>query len=240
MPMGSVPYHRATMEPPLRVALEIVRTRTFAVAVDWPGLTRGGRHEDAALDALLRAAPRYAAALAAAGVTFAPPADRAGVAVVDRLPGTSTTEFGAPGVPLGEDDTPLDETGLARQVTILRASWAAFEAAVGQHAGTELAKGPRGGGRDVAKIVAHVEDADRGYLVQLGARPPKTINGSAPIADVHDAALATLRARVLGLPVPDPNRVTKPWSPRYYVRRTAWHWLDHAWEIEDRVLPAGG
>ena len=73
------------MKPPLHVALEIARTRTFAVAVDWPGLTRGGRDEDAALDALLRAAPRYAAALAAAGVPFAPPADRAGLAVVDRL-----------------------------------------------------------------------------------------------------------------------------------------------------------
>jgi hypothetical protein len=24
------------------------------------------------------------------------------------------------------------------------------------------------------------------------------------------------------------------WSPRYAVRRTAWHPLDHAWEIEDR------
>ena len=228
------------MKPPLRVALEIVRTRTFAVAVDWPGLTRGGRDEDAALDALLRAAPRYAAALAAAGVPFAPPADRAGLAVVDRLPGTSTTEFGAPGVPLPGDDAPLDEAGLARQAAILQATWAAFEAAAGRHAGIELAKGPRGGGRDVAKIVAHVEDADRGYLVQLGARPPKTVTGPAPIADVHDAALATLRARALGLPVPDPSRVTKPWSPRYYVRRAAWHWLDHAWEIEDRVLPAGG
>jgi hypothetical protein len=135
---------------------------------------------------------------------------------------------------------PLDEAGLARQAAILQASWAAFEAAAGRHAGTELTRGPRGGGRDVAKIVAHAEDADRGYLVQLGARPPKTVTGPAPIADVHDAALATLRARALGLPVPDPNRVTKPWPPRYYVRRAAWHWLDHAWEIEDRVLPAGG
>jgi hypothetical protein len=24
------------------------------------------------------------------------------------------------------------------------------------------------------------------------------------------------------------------WSPRYFVRRVAWHLLDHAWEIEDR------
>jgi hypothetical protein len=26
-------------------------------------------------------------------------------------------------------------------------------------------------------------------------------------------------------------------TPRYFVRRTAWHALDHAWEIEDRLQP---
>jgi hypothetical protein len=26
------------------------------------------------------------------------------------------------------------------------------------------------------------------------------------------------------------------WPPRYFVRRSAWHVLDHAWEIEDRIL----
>jgi len=238
-PVGFPPYHRGTMEPPLHVALEIVRTRTFAVAVDWPGLTRGGRDEDAALEALLRAAPRYAAALAATGVPFVPPADRAGLLVVDRLPGTSTTAFGAPGVPLPGDDAPLDEAGLDRQAAILRAAWAAFEAAAERHARAELAKGPRGGGRDIPKIIEHTDGADRGYLVQLGARAPKTAAGPASISDVHAVALAALRARALGLPITDANSVAKPWPPRYYVRRAAWHWLDHAWEIEDRAIPAG-
>lgn len=33
-----------------------------------------------------------------------------------------------------------------------------------------------------------------------------------------------------------PNwRTTPPWPPRYFVRRSAWHVLDHAWEIEDRA-----
>ena len=27
----------------------------------------------------------------------------------------------------------------------------------------------------------------------------------------------------------------KRWSPRYFVRREAWHVLDHIWEIEDRL-----
>jgi hypothetical protein len=26
------------------------------------------------------------------------------------------------------------------------------------------------------------------------------------------------------------------WTPRFYVRYSAWHILDHAWEIEDRLL----
>jgi len=31
------------------------------------------------------------------------------------------------------------------------------------------------------------------------------------------------------------------WTPRYFVRRVAWHTVDHLWEIEDRiVLPANG
>jgi hypothetical protein len=29
------------------------------------------------------------------------------------------------------------------------------------------------------------------------------------------------------------------WPVRYAARRTAWHALDHAWEIEDRSGPAG-
>jgi hypothetical protein len=36
-----------------------------------------------------------------------------------------------------------------------------------------------------------------------------------------------------GLPAAGP-RGGKIWSVRYFVRRTAWHALDHAWEIEDR------
>ena len=26
------------------------------------------------------------------------------------------------------------------------------------------------------------------------------------------------------------------WTPRYYVRRSTWHTLDHTWEIEDRIV----
>ena len=25
------------------------------------------------------------------------------------------------------------------------------------------------------------------------------------------------------------------WPPRYFIRRVAWHVLDHTWEIDDRI-----
>ena len=80
--------------PRVNVVLEVVPKRSFAVAVEWPGWTRGGRGEDEALDALLRAGPRPARLRLR--VDLAPPADRSGLAVVARIPGTSTTEFGRP------------------------------------------------------------------------------------------------------------------------------------------------
>jgi hypothetical protein len=244
-----------------RVVLEIVPRRAFAVAVDWPGWTRAGRDEDEALDALLRAGPRYAAALGATDVPFVPPVDRAGLVVVDRLPGTSGTEFGAPSVPLPADEAPLGPPDLERQAAILRASWTAFEEAAERHAGDALRTGPRGGGRDLPRIIEHVRGADEGYLVQLGSRPARLPAGPrapaalpeaavvevawgeasavAALAALHDAALAALRARALGQPVEHPSRTARPWTPRRYVRRAAWHWLDHAWEIEDRAIRAG-
>ena len=48
--------------------------------------------------------------------------------------------------------------------------------------------------------------------------------------------LAGLEAAVRGeLPTRGP-RGGVLWTPRYFVRRVAWHVIDHAWEIEDRIL----
>ncbi len=219
------------------VILEAVPRRAFAIAPEWPGWARSARTDDEALEALLRAGPRYAAALAASGISFGAPADLDRLVVVARLPGDSGTAFGVPSVPLPGDDDSLAEPELERRLGILRAAWGAFDAAVAAHAGFDLAKGPRGGGRDLAKIALHVEEAERIYLGQLGVRPPKGPNAPAPIAEVRAAALSALRARALGQPIAEPTRVARPWSPRRHIRRAAWHALDHAWEIEDRALP---
>ncbi|HEX6129567.1 MAG TPA: hypothetical protein VF071_11160 [Candidatus Limnocylindria bacterium] len=217
---------------PVRVALEVGSKRYFAVALDWPGWSRSGRTEQEALQRLADYAGRYAAAIGDSA-----PADAAEFEVIERLEGNATTDFGAPGIPPAADERPLGGDELARQRLLLEASWNAFDAAAAAAAGRRLATGPRGGGRDVAKMTDHVLGAEEAYLTQLGRRRPKppAEGVDARMRQVREAALEALEARARGEDPPDASRVKRRWSPRYFVRRSAWHALDHAWELEDRV-----
>jgi hypothetical protein len=190
------------------VYLESGRKRVFACAVDWPGWARSGRTEDAALEALLAYAPRYAAVVPG----FAPGA----LHVVGRVPGTATTDFGAPDARGPWDERPYDGDRLAG---LLERCWAGLDAVVAT-APQELRKGPRGGGRDRDAVVAHVREAERSYGRTIGVRvPPRT-----PWPEQRAALAAAVRAQPTGT----------RWPVPYHVRRTAWHVLDHAWEVEDR------
>ncbi|HVL53102.1 MAG TPA: hypothetical protein VM344_02465 [Vitreimonas sp.] len=51
--------------------------------------------------------------------------------------------------------------------------------------------------------------------------------------------LEALSGRARDVPVDTGRRTGPSWAPRYFVRWSAWHALDHAWEIEDRSLPQG-
>jgi hypothetical protein len=222
--------------------LEIGRKKIFAGALEWPGWCRSARNEGQALEALLAYASRYAQVVARSPVPFSPPADGTEFEVVERLDGNATTDFGAPGIPPSADARPMDEAELDRQGELLRASWSTFDAIVESATGLTLRKGPRGGGRDLDKIIEHVLDAEAGYLNTLGGRPPPA-SGSDPMArmlPLRETVLAVLAARVRGDPIPDPSGRRERWSPRYFLRRATWHVLDHAWEIEDRAIPSDG
>lgn len=224
------------------VYLEIGTTKTFAGAIEWPGWCRSGRTEAEALEALLRYAPRYRAVLGSSKPTFRAPRDLSSLKVVERMNGGSGTDFGVPGGAPSADERPLDESELARFRRLLTRSWSAFDAAAAAAIGVELRRGPRGGGRDLDKIVAHVREADEAYLGQLGSKTPKS-RGPDPAAEVERlraAVLDALTARARGRSPAEPNKVMKTWSPRYHVRRATWHLLDHAWEIEDRSRPEAG
>jgi hypothetical protein len=81
-----------------------------------------------------------------------------------------------------------------------------------------------------------VLEADGAYLRKL-AWKHKIGEGDAAV-ELERLRAATVEALdsavAQGLPEAGP-RGGVIWPLRYFVRRAAWHVLDHAWEIEDRV-----
>jgi hypothetical protein len=213
--------------PAIPVYLEVGSKRVFATALDWPGWTRAGKNETAALETLAAYAARYAAVPKAARITFsdAEPA----FTVVERVKGNATTDFGAPGIRASGDIKPLTAAEAERICALLNASWKLFDA-VAAKAPQELRKGPRGGGRDRDKITDHIVDAESAYVTKLGLKL-KT-----PRRDDTGAVKAWRKAILdeIQESAGKPQSQEKRWPPRYAARRMAWHLLDHAWEIEDR------
>jgi hypothetical protein len=222
----------------IEVFVESGKKKTFAGAVDWPGWCRGGWDEAGVLKALVDYGPRYAQALRGRGIDFQPPGDVAGLVVVERQAGNSTTDFGAPAIVLDGDRAAVDGSEYGRWREILAACWGAFDGAVEQAGDRALRKGPRDGGRDLIKMVDHVLEADRAYLARLNWKHKREagLGQAEELARTRQAILAALEVAERGeLPERGP-RGGVIWPPRFFVRRVAWHVLDHAWEIEDRIV----
>ena len=220
------------------VYLEVGKKRTFAGALDWPGWCRSGKDEASALQMLLDFGPRYLRAIESAQLGFEAPGDVSAFTIVERLEGGAGTDFGAPGVAPSADAGPVGEAELKRFQALLEALWRSFEAAVEMAEGKELRKGPRGGGRDLDGILRHVWESEIAYLNQLGGKfqgGQKQVNPREGFDALHRTILTALGAAARGeLPLVGP-RGGKRWTPRFYVRYSAWHLLDHTWEIEDRI-----
>lgn len=221
----------------MQVYVEIGAKRAIANAVEWYGWARGGRDESSAVETLLAYAPRYAQAMAGTHLDFRPPSSLSALKVVTRLPGDAGTEFGAVSVPFPGDARPLSTAELARCQAIIEACWRALDGTAAAAAGRELRKGPRGGGREVDEIVRHVAEAERSYLSRIGRKAPAvdTPDLAALQAVTRQAVLDGLVSAVRDGVEPYGPRGGRRWSPREFVRHVAWHALDHAWEIEDRV-----
>jgi len=221
----------------IKVFVEVGKKRIFVGAVDWPGWCRSGRDEKAALQALIDYGPRYAQVLHSRDIKFQIPTDTSELIVTERHDGNATTDFGAPAIMLDSDREPIDRTEFERYQTLLQACWQAFDSAVQQATGRELRKGPRGGGRDIEKVLAHVLEGDRGYLARL-AWKHKREDGMNPVEELNRTRVAILNALEVAVTGDLPEQGPRGgviWPPRYFIRRVAWHVLDHAWEIEDRI-----
>jgi hypothetical protein len=215
---------------PVEIIVEAADTRTFASAVGWPGWSRSAKDEALALDALARYAPRYAAVARRAGLEAPDAVAPEDLVVAERTTGNASTAFGVPGRVAELDLRPVTSRDAGRLADLVRAAWETL-AEVAAGAPAELRKGPRGGGRDRDKVVAHVEEAEHAYARSIGVRPP----ASADISEIRARILEVLSLASDGSPLPGGT-----WPQRYAARRVAWHTLDHAWEIEDRSEPAPG
>jgi hypothetical protein len=218
------------------VYLELGKKKVFASAMELPGWARHGKDEESALQALFQSSPRYARILSRGGIGFTPPASPSDFLVAERLEGNATTDFGGFGAVPSLDLHPMTPEELSWSTKLLQACWEEFDEAVEAAAGVQLRTGPRGGGRDIAKIVLHVRESEASYVGRMGTKMPKD-EGSDPTKDIERSRqfiLETLASRAYITAPGQGPRGGKLWMPRYFVRTLAWHIIDHIWEIEDR------
>ncbi len=220
------------MADTLRVMLEIGPRdkRVVAVAPDWPGLERGAKTDEAAIARLQAYLPRYAPVANLAGMA-AQFAASATVDVVERFPGTGSTDFWGVSFAFSDiDRQAMSSAELERELALMQACWAFFDA-VRSRVSAEMQKGPRGGGRDRDRIVRHTLGAEQDWAPKLGLRPPfdtlLTDEGLRAYRDAYRAAIRAFHAQ---------GKLARSWPLRYLIRHTAYHTLDHAWEMEDKDL----
>ena len=216
----------------LRVTQEIgpKGKRVVAVAIDWPGLARGAKTGDEAVNRLRAYLPRYAPVARLAGMEAAFDA-LTDIDVVEQYPGTGSTDFWGISFAFSSIDRqelPSDE--LERQLRLMQACWAFFDEVRGR-VSAELQKGPRGGGRDRDRIVRHVLANEQDWAKGIGVLTPDG-------AMLSDEGLATFRQAYCQAirEHHSQGKMAKKWPLRYLIRHTAFHTLDHAWEMEDKDL----
>jgi hypothetical protein len=227
----------------IRVMLEIgpKGKKVVAVAPDWPGLARGAKTEEAAIERLLSYVPRYAQVAKLAGMEAEFATGTMGtmgsagnvVDVVERYPGTGSTDFW--GISFGFsgiDQQAVSAEALERELTLMRACWTFFDG-VRSRVSAELQRGPRGGGRDRDRIVRHVLFNEQDWAPR--DRPQEdqeailTEEGLKAHREAYCNAIRELHSQ---------NKMARKWPLRYLIRHTAFHTLDHAWEMEDKDLTA--
>jgi hypothetical protein len=216
----------------MRVMLEMgpKGKKVVAVAPDWPGLSRGAKSAEAAIERLRAYLPRYAPVASRAGMAgqFAASAD---VDVVERYPGVGSTDFWGISFAFSSiDKRVMSNEELDRELTLLRACWAFFDD-VPSRVSEEMQKGPRGGGRDRDHIVRHTLLSELDMAKKVGVTTPRdamlTDEGLKAHRDAYCDAIRSFHAQ---------GTMARTWPLRYLIRHTAFHTLDHAWEMEDKDL----
>ena len=220
----------------IRVMIELGRKKPVAVAIafDWPGWNRSGKSEEGALHLLATYRPRYAKVAKLAGLAgeFR---DAGEMDVVERLEGTGMTDFyGLSARSAGPEHEPMSAAACERKIALLRASWTYFDN-VASRVSPDLRKGSRGGGRDREAIVRHANGAEiYEFAKKVGVITPLDARERPDDLRAHRDALCAAMRDYNGRGAP-----ARTWTVQYLIRHSAYHMLDHAWEMEDRDLSGG-
>ena len=217
----------------LRVTLEAgpKGKKVVAVAPDWPGLERGATSGDAAIRRLQSYIPRYAKVAKLAGMD-AEFATVTNVDVVEQYTGTGSTDFWAISFAFSSiDRQPMSSEDLERHLNLLRACWTFFDS-IRERVSAEMEKGPRGGGRDRYRIVRHVLGVEQDWATKLGVRTPDgaVVTDREGLKAYRDAYCTAIRS------FSSEGRLARTWPLRFLIRHSAYHTMDHAWEMEDKDL----
>src|SRR5262249_1013920 len=128
--------------------------KVAAVAPDWPGLERGAKTSEAALERLQAYLPRYAQVAKLAGME-AEFAALSALDLVEHYAGTGSTDFWGISFAFSSIDRQSLSRGEAeRELTLMQACWVFFDD-VHVRVSAQMQKGSRGGGRDRDHIVGH-------------------------------------------------------------------------------------
>ena len=223
------------MATQLRVTLEIgpKSKKVAAVAPDWPGLERGAKTGEAAIERLQSYLPRYGQVAKLAGMEgeFAALST---LEVVEHYAGTGSTDFWGISFAFSSiDRQALSRAELERQLTLLQACWAFFDQVRGR-VSAQMQKGPRGGGRDRDHIVRHTIRVEQEWAEKVGVpTPPGAMLLDEGLQAHRDAYCNAIRV------FHSEGKMARTWPLRYLIRHTAYHTLDHAWEMEDKDLTVG-
>jgi len=205
--------------------------RWVAVAADWPGFERGGKTEDEAVEKLVRYVARYLpiAKRVRLGSELESQTD---VEIIGRYQGTGSTDFwGISFAPSPLDHEPYDAHTFDRQVRLLRSAWTEFDETAAR-VSADLRPGPRGGGRSRDRIIQHVTGQEGGDFSRRVGVPADYGDLPTPAElTVHrDRFVDAMRAWY------EEGKPLGKWTIPYLLRHSAYHVLDHTWEMQDRDL----
>ena len=207
--------------------------RSVAFGIDWPGWSRGAKSAELALETLESYRERYRPIADLAGLERE--FDTAGpLEIIEEKVGTGSTDFwGISFSPSATEHGPMPKAELERGITLLRACWGFFDG-VTARVSPEMRKGPRGGGRDRDRIIRHtIRTESEDFAKQVGIRIPEegalTPDG---LRQHREAYIAAMRAYNAG----QVERRMRSWTLPFLIRHSAYHTLDHAWEMEDKDL----